>query len=176
MMVIAIFAIISNASVTGTANINDQFSKLNCPLPLYNQVDFGNGTIIDSRLTPDTGKNFGSSYICKFDPLTMAFGRQGVTTITINYVNYNSTTFNAFPDGWFKFVGDSLGALAFKVGAIGNLVAYILTPINFNLLGYTLASVSGLVLMAIVAIYILAYLPVAIMVYKGINPFTSLGA
>lgn len=169
MIYILLIGIVSNAGTTSINKINDQFAKLQCPTPLYNLVDFGNGTIINSDVVKNTGKNYGSYYQCFYDTTS---NPPSVHT-TINFINYNATSFTAFPDGWFKYVGDWVGSVMFKIGAVVNLLSYILTPINFNILGITLANLTGFALMFVIFSYLVAYLGVGLMAYKSVSPFVG---
>lgn len=167
LVYIAILGIVSNAGNTALNSINDQFAKIQCPTPLYNYVDFLNGTIINSEVKTDTGKLFGTSYQCFYDNTSVPPS----THISASFVAYNETGFANFPSGWVKYVGDTLGAYMYKVGALGNLLLYILTPINFNIMGITLNSLSGIPLMFVVLGYVLAYLGIGFMTYKALDPF-----
>lgn len=158
---ILVFGIVENSGQTAINNINEQFAKISCPIPLYNMVDFGNGTIINSEINKNTGKNFGSTYQCFYDPHSVPAG----THMTISYVAFNATTFNAFPNGWFDYIGNVLGAIYTKVASIVQLALYFLTPINLNILGYTLSNIGGIGLLFVLAVYITAYLGVGLGFY-----------
>ena len=171
IITIMLFAIISNMGQTSINNINDQFAKLQCPTPLYSIVDLGNGTFINSNSNSHTGFNYGSDYICFYDPTS----NPPSVHETITHINYNATTFNAFPNGWFSYVGDLFASVMFKVGAVVNLISYVLTPINFSILGYTISDISGVALMFVIGVYIFAYIPIGIYIYKSVSPFVSVG-
>lgn len=159
-----IFAIVSNSSITGLVNIEARFNELTCPLPLYDGVDYLNGTIVY-----DTG--FGSDYRCTFDPLSAPPGTQ----ISVTAKQYNATSFSAFPSGWFVFAADTITEIGIKIGAFFTLITYILTPINFNILGYTIADLSGFALMFVISIYIICYVVIAVFIYKSASPFSGVG-
>ena len=166
LVYIIILGIVSNSGQTAINSINNQFAKIQCPTPLYNMVDFLNGTIINSEVNPATGKNFGTTYQCFYDNTSVPPS----THISASFVAYNATVAN-FPSGWFNFLGDTFGAYMYKVGALGNLLLYILTPINFNIMGITLSSLSGIPLMFVVLGYVLSYLGIGFMTYKALDPF-----
>ena len=167
LVYIIILGIVSNSGQTGINSVNEQFAKIQCPTPLYNMVDFLNGTIINSEITPNTGKNFGTTYQCFYDNTS----NPPSVHVSASFVNYNATAFGNFPSGWFQYVGDEFGAFMFKLGAVENLMLYMLTPVNFSIMGITISSLNGYALMFVVFGYIFAYLGIGIMFYKAVDPF-----
>ena len=163
LIYILVIGIVSNTGTTAINNINNQLSKIQCPSPLYHGQDQGNGTV-----TYVSFLNYGTFYQCAFCNTCVPTQ----PTITESYVNYNATVVN-FPSGWFQYLGDTFTSYMFKVGAIVNLLGYILTPINFNILGYTISSLTGIALMFVIFSYIIAYLGIGIMAYKVVSPFSG---
>lgn len=164
---------ISNQNPTALTQINARFNELTCPLPLYDGVDqpFSNSTFNNNfgfgNIT--YGNGFGTQYLCTFDPLSAPPG----TAITTAIWAYNSTSFAGFPSGWFVFTSHTIQAITQKVYALFELIIYFLTPINFEILGYTLDDLGGFALMAIITIYIFCYVMIALLIYKLVSPFAG---
>ena len=176
IVTLMLFAIISNSSVTGLTNINIQFHKLRCPTPLEQGVDqMTNGTAgleitynvdINGNSTTNEQAQVGTFYRCEFDPLSAPPGTSIQTTIK----QYKATCFSVIPCGWFGYVGDYLSILGEKIGAFFTLVSYILAPVNFNILGYTIADIGGVGLMLVIGLYIFCYIGIGVFLYKTALP------
>ena len=168
LFIILLFALISNTSAAGLNNIQHQLFIATCPMPVANAIDnlyiyhshaghsddittvqYGNFTYAPS------GNGFGTFYQC------ITTGANSVppnaNEINIAVKAYNQTTVN-FPSGSFVFGADCITIASQRAMAGANLLAYILTPINFNVLGHTISEVGGLGAFFIITLYIFAYL------------------
>ena len=122
--------VLSFVNLAGSWNntqIQNDFAKVGCNYPLYRGADQLNGTII----YPPSQFNFGTYYQCQFCK-TCQPQQVGVTA---SYKNYNATTFNAFPDGWFSYVADTVAVAMFKFSAGIQIIGTVLTPFGFTMLG-----------------------------------------
>jgi hypothetical protein len=160
IVIILIFALISNSGTTAITNIENQIAILNCPFPLFNGNDYLNGTIIYSA------SSSGTFYVCYKDPLSA-----NPTTIAYYDHNYNDTSFGTLPTGWLHYIGDTLSVFGGKVVAIFTLISYVLTPINLDILGYTIADIGGVALIFIIGVYAFCYVSIGAWIYKLIVPF-----
>lgn len=178
ILIIVIFAIISNSSALGLQKINNQFNLLTCPLPISNGIDYLNGTInydrdINGAPTQISGGTIvGTYYICK----TLNNNQNSITT-DIKQYGFNCTfgSFAVAPCGFLGYISDWIGATVQKLLATVTLLGFILTPINFNILGYTIANIGGIPLMMVIGIYAIAYVGIGIYLYKTASPVASVG-
>lgn len=160
---LSMIAIVSNYAPTNQSNIQSLFDRINCPLPSITGLWNNTGTIEYSGGTynyPDVGTQ--------------------VITLTCTQVHtlngfdyaYGSPTipFAGFP----FFVGDFVSEiLANKLTAFFELLGFLLTPASLNVLGYTIADLSGFPLMAVITMYIMCYIAIGAMLYKIISPFAG---
>lgn len=161
LVILIIFAIMNNTSAVGLQHIQFQFDRLNCPSPIATGQDqlLLNGTLafgmnVTHNLT--NGTDYGTFYKCEFDPLS---GPNGATTFYAFYENYQDTTlWGTVPIGWFAYLQDWLTNTTDKIIAFFTLIAFFLTPINFNIVGYSIDDISGIGLMLVIAIYGFAYI------------------
>jgi len=169
LIILIIFGIIGNTSPTGISNIQFQFDKMNCPFPLWEGIDhltidgelaFGmNITHSSTPNNPDPENDLGTAYRCEFDPTI------DETSFYTSTYTFGATCFSVIPCGWFSFASETLTKVAEKITAFFTLLAFFLTPINFNILGFTLADIGGVGLMLVIAIYGFAY--IGIVLYLG---------
>ena len=182
MMLLIIMSIVSNSGETSIVNIENQLFLFNCPAPLFNGIVNATdpGTTIegfavvwDSSEVIYGGDNnqTGTFFDCYIAPLTPhpAFG------VNLSQKNYGETAFSVIPIGWFSYLGDTLSNGFAKLQAMLTLITFILTPVNFSIMGFTIADLSGLALMAVIALYAIAYIFIGIFIYKTISPFVGLG-
>lgn len=168
---LAIISIVSNSSATATANIDEQFDRLSCPMPAISGLWNNTGTITLTNATYNWENAGGGS------------GAQPPATLTCTEVHtpqgidyfYGASFVSPAVIGWAYFLGDWISELVFnKVSAFLTILFYILTPANFNVLGFTIADLSGFALMAIIGLYAISYIIIGVFIYKTISPFTGL--
>lgn len=164
MTIIIVMAIISNSGTTSQQNISHQIFVLTCHLPIQNGIDHlyfdsnGNFVAYDNISYNDPGySGWGTYYQCTTADHTL----NSPNLLSKSVKNYNQTLFAGFPSGWFVFQADTMSVLAQKAGAISNLIFYILTPINLNVLGHGIGDIGGVGLMFVIGIYALGYLGIA---------------
>lgn len=172
-LIIAVFAIISNSGQTGTANISNRFEELNCPMPeasgLWSQPA-SNGLGDNSTFLQRNGETYNvpsdtnSTLTLTCTPVHTAAG-----------VNYAFGRGLGVAIGVFYYINDYISEFFFKAGALLQLIAYILSPINFDIMGFTIADLDGISLMVVIGLYIFAYIPIGIFIYKAITPFAGFG-
>jgi hypothetical protein len=164
IMFLAVIAIISNTGATSISNIQHQFDRIACPLPSQSGLWNSSGTIVLTGATynyPNVGNQ------------TITLTCTGIhTTNGVDYL-YGAP---GVALGVFFYIGDYVSEiLANKVSAFFTIVYYILTPANFNVLGYTISDLAGIALMFVIAIYAICYIAVGAWLYKVLSPFAGAG-
>lgn len=162
-MFIVILGIISNTGATATDNIQDQFDRLSCPMPSQTGLWNNSGVITYS----------GATYNYE-DVSTPVLTLTCTSVHTLDGVDYLNGQPLA-PVGALYYVGDYISEIfANKLVAIFTLIGYILTPANFDILGYTLTDITGIALLFIIGLYSFAYIAIGIFLYKSLSPFAGL--
>lgn len=162
-MFIVILGIVSNTGATATDNIQQQFDRLSCPMPSQTGLWNSSGVIQYSGAT--------YNYEDVSTPVLTLTCTPIHTTDGVDYL-FGSP---AVALGVFFYIGDYISELfGNKLVAVFTLIAYILTPANFDILGYTLADITGVALIFIVSLYSFAYIAIGIFLYKTISPFAGL--
>ena len=164
---LAVLAIISNTSQTSIANINIQFNRITCVLPSITGLWNSSGTIIYNPQSGNPTYNYPDK-----DNQTLTLTCTNVHTI--NGFDYLcGAPFSTFC-GELIYVGDYLSEImANKATAFFTIVFFILTPANFNILGFTIADLSGIPLMFLIAVYAICYIAIGAMLYKTLSPFSG---
>lgn len=164
-LIIAVMAIVSNTGQTATTNIQNQFDRIACPMPSNTGLWNSSGTLMYSNGTYN------------YEAVSLPTNTLTCTEVhTLDGFDYfygvPTVPFAGFP----FFIGDWISELfANKVSAFFTIIAYILTPINLDVFGFTIADLSGVSLMFVIGLYIFAYIPIGIFIYKAITPFAGLG-
>lgn len=166
-----LFAIVSNSSPTGLDSIEEQMFLMNCPYPVYSAlVNVNNitGFNVGYTLNYTTGnENTVVVFDCNVDPITGNFG--------VDLVVYDPDEgFFALFDNAFAWVGylHATFTSAFqKIQAFFTLVSFVVTPTNFNILGFTINDLGGVGLFVVVGLYVMCYVGIGIFLYKNLNPF-----
>jgi len=165
MMLITILAILGNTSPTALANIENQFERLSCPMPSQ------------TGLWNDTGVIRYSNFTYNYEAVNLNTPTLTCTEVhTLDGIDYKYGASFLTPAvvGWAYYIGDYISELfANKVSAIFTLIAYVLTPANLNFLGFTIADITGVALMFVIALYVFAYIFIGAMLYKIITPFAG---
>lgn len=150
---------------------------MNCPLPIYDATaTLGNpvyiGFTLNYTLTYGTGGNnaTGTYFQCYVDPLS-----NPEYQVNLQNKNYGETLFGFIPYGWLGYLADTLTVLGQRITALFTLISFFISPTNFNILGYTIADISGIALMFVIAIYALCYISVGAWLYKTFSPFSGVG-
>lgn len=168
-----LFAIINNSSSIGIENTEFQMFLMNCPYPIFDGIATNatiSGFSVDYDITYGNGTdNQGSFFICfnANEGLELPIAE----SVSIVIKDYGATAFDFIPYGWLGYVADWFSSAFQKGGAFFTLVSYIVTPANFNVLGFTLEDLGGIGLLFVVFLYALCYISVGAWVYKTISPF-----
>ena len=163
-ILIMIFAIVSNSGQTGTANIQSLMDRLGCPMPSSTGLWNSSNTLILNNFT------YNYPHV---NNQTLTFTCTDVHTADGIDYNYGQPLVAI---GVLYYANDYLSELFFnKASAVFTMIGYVLAPINFDVWGYTLDDLSGIAVMIVIALYIFAYIPIGILVYKAISPFTGMG-
>jgi len=154
---------VGNSAPTSIALIQEQFDKFGCPMPAISGLWNSSGVIQYTNATynyPNVGNQ------------TLTLTCTPIHTLNDFDYAYGSPTL-AFA-GTVFFISDWLSELiANKLAAFFVILFYILTPANFNLLGFTIADISGVALMLVIGIYALCYIAIGALLYKIISPFAG---
>lgn len=168
LIIIIIFALISNSSAIGLSNINIQFFKMNCPLPITNAVA--------TNLNTNPPRNF-ITYNVTYDNSTSDYH---VTTFHCSDDNSSisaSTTVYTTANNFFNigisylfYASQVIMNFVIKIQAFVTILSYVLTPINFNILGFTINDIGGQALMLVIGVYVFCYTGISIFLYRAILP------
>ncbi len=178
IFIIIILGIVGNTGQSSILNIQDQLFLINCPDPIFEGVAT-NVTIsgfavfytithdrdINGNFTSNDQDKVGTEFDC-----TVTNHLFGVSTSTREY---GATLFSVINYGWFGYVADWLSHTLEKASSLFVLIAYFVTPSNFDIMGFTLDDLEGIALIIILGVYVFCYIPIAIFVYKAISPFVG---
>jgi len=178
IFIIIILGIASNTGQSSILNIQDQLFIINCPYPIYEgvatDVDISGFTVIyNVTHDRDINGNFTSNDQDKVRTEFDCTVTNHLFGVSVSTRQYGATAFSAIPYGWVGYVADWLSHTLQNAGATFILIAYFVTPSNFDIMGFTLDDVGGLALIVIIAVYVFCYIPIAIFVYKAISPFVG---
>jgi hypothetical protein len=166
---IIIIGFVSNQNPTALAGIQDQIDKLSCPMPSQSGLWNNTGTLMYSN---------GTYNYANKDSQVLTLTCTEVHTLDgVDY--YYGQFIDIFgagagiPMGAFFFIGDYIAVIGDKLLAVFTLIGFYLTPINFEILGYTIDDLALLAQMAIISIYGFCYIMIGIMIYKILSPFSG---
>ena len=172
-----LFAVISNTSSIGQDNIEFQMFLMNCPYPVYNALPMLDVDPIDGFTVIYT-MNYSIAHVNKVSVFECFDSNAGLPlprAPTVNLIVYEPTEsfFTAFDNAfaWIGYIYNLFTALFQKATALLTLVGYIVTPINFNILGYGISDISGTGLLFIIFLYAFCYISIGVWLYKVIMPF-----
>ena len=173
---IAILGFISNQNPTNQDKISIQFLKLSCPLPLNSataNVSLNGSAIVVTNITRDSSS--GDYHVTTFNcyDANEGFSPSAPSVSTTVYTTANN--WFGITTGYLFYLSEIISDIVQKIIAMFTIMASFLTPVNFTILGYTLADLGAVATMAVITIYIFCYLMIAIMIYKVISPFTGVG-
>lgn len=171
-LLIAIMAVISNTGATATANIGTRFEELGCPMPSQSGLwsdPASNGQGTNSTFLQYSGFTYNYANVSS-QVLTLTC----TPVHTMDGLDYCFGCPAPPAVGVLIFIGDYVSEFFFKAGAFFQLIGYILSPINFEIMGFTIADLDGLSLMVVIGLYIFAYIPIGLFIYKAITPFAGL--
>lgn len=173
-----ILAIVSNTSQSALVEIEDEIYLMNCPLPIYEGVatnvaisgfavlyDIEHNKDINGNTTTNDAEKVGTEFDCNADG-----GLFGVST-TIR--QYGVTLFDFIPYGFVGFLSDWFSHTFENGGALFRLISFFISPLNFNILGITIADLSGMALLMVIGIYAFCYICIGVMLYKVLSPFSG---
>lgn len=165
-------AIVSNSAPSSIAAIQTQFERFGCPMPsitgLWSQPE-SNGQGVNATNLQYSGATYNYPNVGN---QTLTLTCTEVHTLDSFDYAYGSPTV-AFA-GTIFFISDWLSELIVnKLAAFFTILFYILTPANLNFLGFTIADLTGVALMAIIGLYILCYIAIGALLYKIISPFAG---
>lgn len=162
-----IMGIISNTSMTAINAVENQIFMINCPLPLNGAIgvlDQINGLTVNYTITydNDTSDYHITVFICSIDEIT--------GNLTANTEIYTSgTDWFSSTTGTLFYASATITAIVSKIVAFLTLFSFILTPANFEIMGFGIADMSGIALAVIVGLYIVCYVFIGIWVFTQIS-------
>lgn len=171
ILILFIMGIVSNTSTQSIEGIENQIFLINCPPPIYNGVvtdaDFEGFTVVYNVTISNSTSNFDGTYFRCY----LTDNAPPATDFTLQVISkpYDETLFNAIPIGYFGFLSDTISFQAGKAINYGTLLSFVLTPVNFNVLGYGLDDIGGFGLAVIIMIYLIAYLFIVIFIIDRIT-------
>jgi hypothetical protein len=167
ILLLFIMGIVSNSSQTSISRVEDQIYLMNCPLPLNGarpdpaSLDIVGLTVNYTTLYDNSTDYHVTVFHCFIDPNTGAFSvNDEVYTATTSW--FDTTT------GTLFYASSTITALGQKAVAFLILLSFVLTPANFNVLGYGLDDLSGSALAVVVGVYLIAYVFITIWAYTTI--------
>lgn len=185
LIMLVVMSLVSNSGEQSIENIEEQLFIFNCPSPLANQLINSTHPSVtiegftlkyNTRAQPDGAVIYdtngtGTFFVCGIDELSPGNG----FTISLEAREYGTTAFGVIPIGYFGYILDTVSNGVSRLVAMFTLVSFVLTPVNFSILGYTLADLTGLAVMTVVGLYALSYTFIGIFLYKAISPFAGFG-
>lgn len=175
MFILMIMGIVSNVNQTAFTAVENQIFLMNCPYPINGGIA-QNTNIEGLTVTYDLVRdNSTQDY-----NLTLFDCEVTDPDIPLYAV---STTVLTTPNDWFNVAGSYLAYLMnyiFSVtgqvnGAL-TLFSFILTPANFEIMGFTLSDLSGSAVMIVVGLYLVSYAIIISWLYVTFNPFKGASA
>lgn len=170
MFILIMMGIISNTNQTAFTAVENQIFLMNCPYPINGGI--ANNTNIDGlTVTYDLIRDNSTSdyHLTLFDcvvtdPDIPTYAASTTVLTTANdWFNAGANNIIYIMNYIFSFSKQIQGALT--------LFSFILTPANFEILGFTLSELSGSALMAIVTLYLFSYAMIVTWLYVTFNPF-----
>jgi hypothetical protein len=165
ILMLMIMGIISNTSQTAISAVENQIYLMNCPLPL-------NGARIEPASLAFNGLTL--NYTVLYDNSTDYHVTIFLCRIVDGEMNANTEVYTA-TTSWFDtttgtlfYASATLTALGQKIVAFLTLFAFILTPANFEVLGYGIGDLTGSALAVVVGVYLISYVFIGIWVFTTI--------
>src|SRR5688572_13755929 len=134
IVVIALFALVSNTSPTGITAIENQIFLMNCPSPLNGAIATNlniDGLTVTYDIVRDnsTGDYHLTLFDCAVTDPDIPLYSAGTTVLT------TSNNWFAIGNSYLAYLMNLISETGFKIQAFLTLVGFMLTPINFNILG-----------------------------------------
>lgn len=156
MFMLMIMGIISNTSQTAIEAVETQIFLINCPLPLNGaRADPSSiqvvGLTLNYTILYDNSTDYHVTiFHCGTDPITGDLNASmEVYTATTSW--FDTTT------GTLFYASSVLTQFGQKIVAFLTLFSFILTPANFEVMGFGIADLSGSALAVVVGVYIVSY-------------------
>lgn len=176
LIFMALIDLVSAVSNFNSFTFNSNMFVSACPLPIYNGVatlhtingfNINYTTVSNNAIKTDFN---GTKFECFIDT-TQHPPTYGANTVIYQY---GATTFwGTIPYGWLGWASDTLG-VAFQRMEAGATIGFVfITPIGFNILGYTLFDVNAFAQLIIISVYAVCYILVGAMIYKLVSPYAG---
>lgn len=164
ILMLMIMALISNSSEGSMERVENEIYLMNCPLPLNGarpnptSLDIEGLTVTYDTLYDNSTDYHVTVFICRIDPIT---GEKTVSdevyTATTNW--FDTTT------GTLFYASSVISSLGEKAVHFLTLLSFIITPANFEIMGYTLDDLSGIALGVVIGLYVISYVFIAIWIF-----------
>lgn len=170
MFILVIMGIISNTNDTAFTAVENQIFLMNCPYPINGGI--ANNTNIEGlTVTYDLIRDNSTSdyHLTLFDC--------SVTDPDIPTYSATTTVLTTAND-WFNaganniiYIMNYIFSFSHQIQGALTLFSFILTPANFEILGYTLDDLSGIAVAVVVMLYLFSYAMIVAWLYVTFNPF-----
>lgn len=173
IFLLVVMGIISNTSQTAITAVENQIFLINCPMPLNGAIgvlDTIEGLTVNYTVTydNDTSDYHITVFFCSIDSIT------GALTANTEVYTSGNDWFNSTVGTLFYFSSGITQGLS-KIVSFLTIFAFILTPANFEILGFGIGDLSGASLMVLVGIYIVSYVFIVAWLWVTFNPFKGSG-
>lgn len=156
-----VMALISNSSEGSIHRVENEIYLMNCPLPL-NGAYPTNLDIVGLTVNYTTIYDNSTEYnvtVFKCDINEFGEPRIGAEVYTATADWFNTTT------GTLFYASSTITALGQKAVHFLALLSFIITPANFEIMGYTLDDLSGLALGVVIGLYVISYVFIAVWIF-----------
>lgn len=171
MFILVIMGIISNTNERSFTQIENQIFLMNCPYPINGGTATNiniDGLTANYTLVRDASNSTNyhlTVFNCEVtDPDIPTYSANIIVYETANNWFDVGTSYLAYIMNYiFSFTKQIQGALT--------LFSFILTPANFEILGFTLNDLSGVAVAIVVILYLFSYAMIVAWLYVTFNPF-----
>lgn len=177
IVLITLLGFISNSNTSNQTRINQNIAVITCPFPIANGVDHsptnpGTNMTYDVDINGNSASISGGAIVGTFYRCS---GANSGTFINIQTTikQYGAYCFSVIPCGNYAYVVDYAGSFVGKIGALLSTAFMFITPIGFNILGFTLTDLPSQAELMVVIIYVFCYLGIFSMFYKVASMFAG---
>lgn len=169
MFILVMMGIVSNTNETAFTAVENQIFLMNCPYPINggiaNNTNIEGLTVTYDLIRDNSTEDYHLTlFNCEVtDPDIPLYGASTTVLTTSNdWFNVGQSYLAYAMNYIFAFSAQIQGALT--------LFSFILTPANFEILGYTLDDLSGIAFAVVVMLYLFSYSMIVAWLYVTFNP------
>lgn len=171
MLILMIMGIVSNTNPTAFTAVENQIFLMNCPYPINGGI--AENTNIDGLIvTYDLVRDADNSTTYHLTIFSCSIIDPDIPTYNAGTTVYETNN-NWFDVGtsYLAYIMNYIFAFTSQIQGALTLFSFILTPANFEILGYTLDDLSGVAVMVVVGLYLFSYSMIVSWLYVTFNPF-----